>query len=36
MQPDNTIDPRDVLNSAKTILLVDWPNLNIPKTLLEA
>jgi len=36
MQPDNTRDPRDVLNSAKAILLVDWPNLNIPKTLLEA
>ena len=36
MQHDNPIDPRDVLKNTKVVLLVDWPNPDVPRTLLEA
>jgi len=29
-------DPKQILQSSKTILLVDWPNTSVPRTLLEA
>jgi len=36
MQHDNTIHARDILKDAKVVLLVDWPNPDLPRTLLEA
>jgi CoA binding domain len=36
MSRNNTIEPRDVLRNAKTVLLVDWPNPELPRALLEA
>lgn len=35
MQHDNPIDPRDVLKNTKVVLPVDWPNPDVPRTLLE-
>jgi hypothetical protein len=36
MQPDNTIDPPDVLRNSKVILSVAWTKPDVPGTLLEA
>ena len=35
--PDNNVtDAKKVLEAAKRILLIDWPNPNVPKTLIKA
>ncbi len=35
--PDNIIsNPAQILETAKTVLLVDWPDQNVPRTLLNA
>lgn len=31
-----SVNPKDILKDAKTILLVDWPNPGVPKSLLKA
>lgn len=30
-----SVDPKDILKGAKTILLVDWPNPDVPRALLD-
>jgi predicted CoA-binding protein len=35
MSNDN-IDPRQILQTAKRILLIDWPNIVVPRTLVSA
>ena len=32
----NDIDPRKILQTVKTILLIDWPNVVVPRTLVDA
>ena len=36
MPRGNTIDPGDVLKKARVVLLIDWPNPELPRTLVEA
>ena len=36
MTNNKTIDPKEILASAKNILLIDWPNKDVLKTLLNA
>ena len=32
---DNTINPKEILRAATRILLIDWPNIDVPGILLE-
>ena len=36
MSQHSTVAPRDVLRNAKAILLVDWPNPELPRALVDA
>jgi predicted CoA-binding protein len=36
MPQNKTIDPLEVLKNGKVVLLVDWPNPQLPRTLLES
>ena len=35
MNNDKTVNPKEILRAARNILLIDWPNTDVPKTLVS-